>query len=88
MAADKRTGTTPPEGEPETFDELMLRFMSAKHRLRVAVNDFADFSCEHHEPAWFVAQEAMDDLEKVFKDFRAWEDTHTYTAKAPKAVQS
>jgi hypothetical protein len=77
-----------PESETESFVELMHRFMSAKHRLRVAVNDFADFSCEHHEPAWFVMQEAMDDLEKVLKDFRAWEDAHEHTPKAPKEVQS
>ena len=53
------------ESEPELFVELfvelMYRFMSAKHRLRVAVNDIiatSHFVLQQHKPAYFVMQEA------------------------------
>jgi hypothetical protein len=76
--------TRPDENEAETFCELMYRFMSAAYRLRLAVNDIEHSeSLAHglhteHKPALFVLQEATDDLEKIRKDFRAWEDTHEH----------
>jgi hypothetical protein len=57
------------ESEPELFVELMYRFMSAKHRQRVAVNDIVGtthFVLQQHKPAYFVMQEATDDLEKIY----------------------
>ena len=61
--------------------------MSAKHRLRVALNDFTDHSKEQ-KSAYFVMDEAVNDLEKLYEDLGAWGDTHEHTPKAPKEVQS
>jgi hypothetical protein len=81
--------TVAPEDEPETFDVLMLRLMSATKRLRLAVNDIEFSECpQNHDPAVFVMQEAIEDLEKIRKDLRAWEETHEHTPKAPKELQS
>jgi len=63
--------------------------MSATKRLTLAFNDIEYSECgQHHDPALFVLQEATEDLEKLRKDFRAWEDTHDHTPKAPKVVQA
>lgn len=89
MVTDNPTATPAPESEPDAFDELMQRLMSATIRLRLAVNDIVFSECDgEHNPAVFVMQEATEDLEKIRKDFRAWEDTHEHTPKAAKAVQS
>ena len=89
MAIDNPTAT---ESERETFDELMYRFMSAANRLRLAFDHMEHSESLHLDAedkiAFFVLQEAKEDLEKLRKDFRAWEDTHEHTPKAPKAVQS
>jgi hypothetical protein len=74
------------ESEPELFVELMYRFMSAKHRLRVAVNDIVGsthFVLEQHKSAYFVMQEATDDLEKIYKDLSTWGDTQRAHRKGP-----
>jgi hypothetical protein len=93
------TDIRPDESGAETFCELMYRFMSVAHRLRLAVNDIEHSeSLAHglhteHKPAFFVLQEATDDLEKLREDFRAWEDTHEHKLReierrhTPKEVQ-
>jgi len=90
MATDNPIAT--PESEPETFNELMYRFMSAAYRLRLAFDHMEHSESLHFDaedkPAFFVMQEATEDLEKLRKDFRAWENTHEHTPKARKEVQS
>ena len=83
------TATPTGKSEIDPFDELKLRLMSATKRLRLAVNDIEFSECpEAHDPAVFVLQEAIEDLEKIRNELRAWGDTHEHTPKAPKEVQS
>jgi hypothetical protein len=83
MDTNNPTATTE---SPETFDGLMLRFMSAANRLRLAVRDIElsegldmDRFHDQNKPALFVLCEAAEDLEKLRNDFCAWGYTHKHT---------
>jgi hypothetical protein len=79
------------EREPDSFNSLLERLISAMYRLQLVAdnlnsNDLAGIS-QKHVPGAYVIAEVPRKLEKLHDDFGYWHDTHEHTPKA-KGVKS
>ena len=84
MTTTKQTDAHPESEPDDNVGSIICRFRSAIYRLRLAATDLecAQFVEKYHSRAELVMQGAMNDLEKVYEDLRAWR------YNTPKEVQS
>jgi len=72
--------------QDDSFEPLLDQLESAIHRLKLAAVDLGDLdverpNTEEHGSAAFVVREVMRDLNLLYRDLGAWQETHEYTQK-------